>query len=310
MMFVGVCCYFLTYCCQRIAVIVIIRVIYYHLFSHDVTLYTHTKQAHEELAVSINVEHHRVVIRFVGEEYGERCEHGGGNTLAEPYRPHTATRHSVAGVVENIVHDEHNHRYYHRNTKPTLADNGTERSTDKEEYQARKGLGEFVYGLNLVLSYQAVAIRCHHSTEVHLRYFCLHPHHSIVYGTKFFISSHFREYRVNVERFRSGHIFGSLSVNCFFFKSILGVSNYHRQGVVICSSDAVVCLIKRIEVALYAVQTLTPCIVRQCTGISKVEVGVEVKHYSFPRESLSTIWYRSVIRQFRVPHVFKPLAAP
>ena len=136
----------------------VIRIVDDDLLARDVSLQAQSEQLHEEVAVEVDVEDHRVVVGLVGEEYGQRGQYGCRQTLSEPYGPHAATGHTIAGVVEDVIDDEHQHADDDGYSQSALADDGSEGCSDEEEEQAREGQRELVECLDAVLADELVAV--------------------------------------------------------------------------------------------------------------------------------------------------------
>ena len=137
-----------------------------NLLSEDVTLLAEPEQSHEERAIGIEIEHHRVVIGLVGDEDGKWSEHGRSQSLAKPNGPHASPRHSVACVIQYIVDDEHKHRDNDGDAKATFSDDGAQRCTYEEEDETRQGQRELVDSFNIVLTNNTVGILRDHGLEL------------------------------------------------------------------------------------------------------------------------------------------------
>ena len=190
----------------------IVGIGYYNLLLEHGTLYPESEYLHEEVAVEIEIEHDRVVVGLVCEEYCERRKHSRSDALTEPYCPHTASRHAVARILENIIHDEHQHGDNHRNAKSALTDDGTQGRTDKEEYQARKRQSKLVDGLYLVLSYKFVAVCRYHALKVEVVHFALHLAEGRINSLKLSVGRKSRIDRVEAVSLCPGHLDGSQRV--------------------------------------------------------------------------------------------------
>ena len=136
--------YLVVHLLQLCQVVGVVRIVDYHLLTIYRALDAQTEEATEDVGVQVGIEHNRVVGCFICKEHRHRHEHSGSKTLAEPYRPHTASRHSIARVVEDVVEDEDEHRDEHRQTQTALAYDGSERRTDKEENNARQRKRQFL----------------------------------------------------------------------------------------------------------------------------------------------------------------------
>ena len=122
---------------------------------------TQAEYLHSNLLVEVDVEDGRVFVGFVSEEYGYRGEHDSGYGLAEPHRPLVVARHLHAGVLEDVVDNEHEHRHNDGHTQSALADDGPQRSTDKEEDDAGEGQRKLIDGLYLVGARAAMQVLWH-----------------------------------------------------------------------------------------------------------------------------------------------------
>ena len=134
------------------------------------TLLAQTQQFHEEILVEVDVEHRRVFVGLIGEEDSDRCEYGCRYEFAEQDRPLTIAGHSHAGVIEDVIHDEHEHGDDDGHSKSTLTDDGTQRGTDEEEYQTGKGQRELADSLDLMLAIVSVEPTCIVDTYLHIRH--------------------------------------------------------------------------------------------------------------------------------------------
>ena len=109
-----------------------------HFLAEDVPLRPESQHPHGEALVEIDVEHHRVLVGLIGEEGGDGGEGPGRDGHAEAYSPLAFASHPEPCVVEDIVDDEHQHRHDDGYAEAALADDGSQRGTDKEEDQARE----------------------------------------------------------------------------------------------------------------------------------------------------------------------------
>ena len=55
----------------------------------------------------VGIEHDGVIVGLIGHEDGEGREQCRSQSLAKPYRPGPKSGHAIAGVVEDVVDDEH-----------------------------------------------------------------------------------------------------------------------------------------------------------------------------------------------------------
>ena len=184
----GILLYLLGYLFDVLPVFLIVGSLYYHRLSRYAPLRSQSEQLCRHLLVCVDVEHNGVIVRLIGEEYGERCQYGCRDALSEPYRPHAAARHSVSGIVEDIIYDEYEHRDDYRHSESALSDDCSQRGTDEEEYDARKGEREFVYRLYLVLAQQLVAVARHHCLELQFVHVVLHRRHGVVHSPQLVVS--------------------------------------------------------------------------------------------------------------------------
>ena len=153
---------------QQFGIVMIVGFVYNHLFRHNMAFHSHTQKAHQHTSVGIEVKHGRVFVGLIGNEHRQRGKHHRCQQLAKPHIPDTTPCHLVACVVENIIHDEHQHRHDNRYTQSTFANDGTQRSTDKEEDKARQRHQELLVHLYLMLPYHAVCIFRHHRFKFHV----------------------------------------------------------------------------------------------------------------------------------------------
>ncbi len=103
---------------------------------------------------------------LIGEEYTHRQQHGRTepHTCGHGYLP--VTGHLIARIVYDIVENKQQNRDNQRHTEATLADNGTERCADKEEYHASERKSEFLLQFNIVTADQFPFILDHKPTEL------------------------------------------------------------------------------------------------------------------------------------------------
>ena len=119
-------------------------IVYHHLFQSEMTLLFTTQKPVEHQFYLVGVEYCRIVHRLVGDEYTQRRQYKRGEPHPEPNRGMAVARHLVAGVVENVVDKEEQHRDYKRHAETALADYGPERGADEEEYDTGHGECEFL----------------------------------------------------------------------------------------------------------------------------------------------------------------------
>src|SRR5574344_68016 len=98
-MFLGVFHDVIAYFTEPSRIIIVIRVIDDNLLPEYRSVQFESQYLSQRITVQIHIEYHRVVVGFVCEEHRQRCQHGSGDTLTEPYCPHSSTCHSVSGIV-------------------------------------------------------------------------------------------------------------------------------------------------------------------------------------------------------------------
>ena len=162
--FLAVCHHLFQHRCQ----FAVVRVVDNHLLAHDVTLGSNTPQLAEEIAISIHVEHHRVVVRLHGEERTDWCQHHGTHPHAHHRRDGARVCQVVAQRVDDVIEDEDYHSHHHRHSQSTLADDGTERRTDEEEDKTCQGERDFLPNLYLVHSLLTSELVHHFHLELHV----------------------------------------------------------------------------------------------------------------------------------------------
>ena len=69
-------------------------------------------------------------------------------------------------------------------------------------------------------------------------------------------------------------------------------------------------MLQRVHIVGYLRKTLSACVVGERRSVSHVEVGVEVEHYLFMHERLTTVRHRSAACHLLRLHVLEPLATP
>ena len=143
---------------QQFGVDPVFRLFYDHLLAVDMALLTQTQQAHDNGFVEVYVEHRGVLVSLISKEHGDRCEYHRGDGLSEPHLPLSVARHTHTRVVEDVIHDKHQYGYDDGYAQTSLADNGSQWGTDKEEDQARQRQSELLVSLNQVLTVVAVQV--------------------------------------------------------------------------------------------------------------------------------------------------------
>ena len=294
--------------CQPLCIAVVVGGRDDHLFPEKVTLDADTHYLHEEIAVEIHVEHHRVVDGFVGDKGCQRYQHCRGQPLTEPYGPHASTRHSVTGVVEDVIHDEHEHGDDDRHSQSAFPDDCPQGCSDEEEDEAGESQGELVDGLYLVLADDAVSVACYHAFEVHVAHVALHSAQGTVHGSELAVGRQPVEQGIGV--LCLAVLEQSVHAQRVGFADARFCVIYLLSVVVIHPADAVVDMVEGVDVTLDSAQTLGLGIVGERSGIGHVEVGVEVEHNLLRRESLPPIGHRCTVPQFLRLHVFKPFPTP
>ena len=263
------------------------------------------QQLHEEVAIKVDVEHHGVVVGLVGEEDCQRGKHSRGDALSEPDGPHAVSRHTVACIVEDVIDDEHQHGHDDRDAQSALADDGAERSADKEEYEARKRQGELVDGLDVVDADQPVGVGCDQRLELQVAQSRLRCLHGLCHGALLVLGRQAAEHGVDVERLRARHLHGPDRV-AFLNRHTVEIGALDVRVVLM--TDAVELMMQRIHVVTQAVQALAARIVCQRTGICQAEVSVEVEHNLLVHESLAPIRNGRAAGHVLATHVLEPLA--
>src|SRR5574344_719427 len=158
-MFLGVFHDVIAYFTEPSRIIIVIRVIDDYLLSEYRSVQFESQYLSQRITVQIHIEYHRVVVGFVCEEHRQRCQHGSGDTLTEPYCPHSSTCHSVSGIVKDVEYDKHQYGYDDRYSQSTFPDNGSEWGADKEKYEARQSQNKLVDRLYLMLADGPVPVR-------------------------------------------------------------------------------------------------------------------------------------------------------
>ena len=95
---------------------------------------------------------------FISEEDANGQEHKAGEPHAGPGRPERLTRHLIAGVVYDIIDNEHDHADYHGCSHTSLTDDCSQRCSNKEEDEACKGECELAIELHFVLSHVSLKL--------------------------------------------------------------------------------------------------------------------------------------------------------
>lgn len=302
----GIVGYPRAYAAQRFRVARVVGSVYDDLLAANVAMNAQSKQAHEEEAVGINVEHRRVFVGLVGDEDGCRDEHGGRQSLAKPYCPRALARHSVARVVENVEDDVDHDGHNDRHAEATLADNRAQGCSDEEENDADERQRELVDVLNLVLPDVLVGIACNHALELQVAQLGLHGAQSPVHDRAPRVGSQSGIEGVDVRGLLCG------LCPCLFrlvraewFGGVVEVARI----VVVHSANAVVRLVERINVGLDLLEALGARVSCNAGGLGEVEVAVEVHDEPLVYECLAAIGHGRAARKFLGAHVLKPFAA-
>ena len=132
-MFLRVSGYLLAHLGQQIGIPAIVGFVDNYLFSRYISLDTKPQELSEEMPIGIKIKHYRIFISLIGYKNSHRNKHAGRQTSAEPHRPDASSRHLVTRVVEDIIHDKHQHRYDNGYSQTAFTDDRTQRSTDEKE---------------------------------------------------------------------------------------------------------------------------------------------------------------------------------
>ena len=275
--------------------------------AEDMTLEPQSEQLHEEVAVEVDVEHHRIVVGLVGDKHGQGDEDGRGEALAEPDGPDALARHSVARVVENVVDDEHKHGDDDRDAQSALADDGSQWGADEEEDEAGEGHRELVDGLYLVLPQYLVGILGHHGLELQVVGFRLDGGEGRGHSIALLVEGEPVVEGVDVDRPVLRHAGLSDAVGGLDARRAV---IEHLGLLVEGAADGVVDLRERVDVVVDFVQSLSPRIVAQAGGVGHVEVAVVVEHDLLLQESLALVGHGGAGGELRALHVLKPFSAP
>ena len=128
------------------------------LLAVDVPFRPKSEQSLEERTVSLDIEHHRVFVCAIDQEYADGKQYGSTQPNTGYNVPFTRFRHFLATNIHNIVENENDDAYDHRYAQSTFADDGAQGSPDKEKQQARNGHGVFLVCLHLMLAKCLVVI--------------------------------------------------------------------------------------------------------------------------------------------------------
>ena len=170
----------------------IVWVVDNHFLARNMTLGTDSPQLAEEIAISVHIEYHRVVVGLNRQESTNWCQHQGTHPHAHHRRNGSSVCQVVAQGVDDVVEDENNHSHHHWHSQTSLADDGTERCTDKEENKTCQGKRDFLPNLNLVHSLLAPILIHHLHLELHVEIRQIH----LLQGTLHHIHAlHIREMR-------------------------------------------------------------------------------------------------------------------
>ncbi len=106
----------------------------------------------------LRIEQRRIGCRLISQENTYRQQHKRTEPHTCPARPQRLARHLVARIVNNIINDKHHNGDNHRCPQPSLANDSTQRGTNKEKYQAGKSQCKLAVQLNLVLANIALRV--------------------------------------------------------------------------------------------------------------------------------------------------------
>ena len=232
---------------QQFCIAAIVWLVYYHLFGHDIAFQAHAQEVHQQISVSIEVKHRRVFVGLVGYKHSQRHKHHRGQQFAEPNGPYTAARHLIARIVEDVIHDEHQHRHDDGYSQPALADDGTQWSTDEEEDKARQRQHKLLVHLYLVLPYHAVSVFRHHCLKLHVGAYGLHLRTSYAQHTPFSVVIQSGKGAIHVKSLLTCLLYGGQSVGPAYACSVVIA---HLHLIIKHAPDAVVVLLQRVEVAI------------------------------------------------------------
>ena len=98
------------------------------------SLGAYSQHLEQHVLVHVNVEHRGIAVGLECEEHSQRRQYGGGYQFAEQHCPVAVACHLHSRVLEDVIHDEHEHRDNHWHSQTSLADDGSQWGTDEEEY--------------------------------------------------------------------------------------------------------------------------------------------------------------------------------
>ena len=128
----------------------VIGVVDNDLLTHQVTHTAYAQHTLEEVEISIRIQHHRIIIRFISEESAQWSQYRHTGPHAHPHYPLAITRHLVARIVNQVIHNENQHRHHNRHSKATLPDDAAKRRADEKEDKACQRHGQFLVPGRLV----------------------------------------------------------------------------------------------------------------------------------------------------------------
>ena len=182
---------------------------YHHFLKLHMAFYAQSKQFHKQVSVHIDIEHHRVVVCLICKENGKRRQHRKRYALSEPHCPHSATRHAVSHIVEDVINNEHKHGYDDGHAESALTYDGTEGRTDEEEQQARERHRKLVYPFNAVHTYNLIAVCRYHPFEVKVGNRRAHLVQGMIHRIKLLFVRKAVVNRVYTESLCRGHLHGT-----------------------------------------------------------------------------------------------------
>ena len=222
---------------ELLDVMLVVGVVDDDFLAGDMALAPHAEDAHAEVNVGVEVEHGGVVVGFVGDECCCGGEHRCGDAFSKPDGPHSSTRHTEAGVVEDVEDDIYDDRDYDGHAEASSADNGAEWRADEEEDDARQSQYEFVDGFYLVQPQVSVSFACHHALEVELAHVLVHLRKGIVHGHTLLVGRQFAVDAVEVVFLPAGGLKGAQRVG--LRGALYGIGEFLGVGIV-GAPDAVV----------------------------------------------------------------------
>ena len=232
---------------QQFCIAAIVGFVYYHLFGHDIAFQAHAQEVHQQVSVSIEVKHRRVFVGLVGYKHSQRHKHHRGQQFAKPNGPDAAARHLIARIVEDVIHDEHQHRHDNGYSQPALTDDCAKRGADEEEDKARQGQNKLLVHLYLVLPYHAVSIFRHHRLELQVGIHGLHLRTGYAQHTPFPVVIQSGKGTIHVKSLLTSLLYGGQSV-CPTYACSVVIAHLHL--IIKHAPDAVVVLLQRVEVAI------------------------------------------------------------